>query len=915
LKKLISLLLAICIIIMPIQDYSAATFNNQVEGTKLFLNSVNSNKSINTYNEQGWQIIEWQERVDPFNPSIDLWVIGLTTSDLSMITFEKDGLITSFSFQLSDSCVKINEELKLNETYLLKILTKNDRKLRINFTTSSLPEIYDDGTRRVIKVPAMPEEGFYWPYFLALPSSQYREENKNHKRYLVVDTNNTGVDNNFEYCLSKTEEAITKMNQISIQHAERLWAPMLMPVFPRPDVGYYNDNENNWIYTHALDRDTATLHLMMKDEQLGSLLTNQFKNAGFDVNHFIKLDEQLAAMTRHAIKYLNQYGNKIENKIFLSGYSASGTFVDRFANLHPELVKAVVSGATLDDMMLPLSEHKDKNLIFPIGTYDYKDITGKDFDQGEQNKVARLIFMGEDDTNNVVPYSDCYGDKERNIIVDLWGMDVLPRAQELIKLYIENGGNGIFILDKGIKHGYSSQMIDYMLEFLKANRDMEEPEYPIPQNPEQLKYTLNTTNTNIKVTSVKLNKTSTSILTGEIEKLIAIIAPESATNKILQWSSSNTNVLEVTSDGEIRGISAGTAVVTASSTDGSGKSAKCTITVKNPVLVNKITLDNVNIFKGSTFTIIPKISPSNAANKSVDWSSSDTKIATIDSDGLISAIAAGTTIITAKAKDQSGKYGSCVVTVKNPVLISGIVLSDISISIGSSAKLSTKISPSNATNKTLEWLSSNTNVAIVDQNGIVTGVAAGTTTITAKAKDESGKNAQCTITASPVMISIITLSSISIIKGDETTLVPKISPANATSKELEWSSNNNEIATVDSGGTVKGISAGTAKITAKAKDGSGKYSTCTVTVKNPILISNIVLNNASVMVGKTVKLIPNITPSNVTNKALEWLISDTNIAEVDANGLVRGVAKGTVTITVTAADGSGKSATCTVTVK
>jgi pimeloyl-ACP methyl ester carboxylesterase len=266
---------------------------------------------------------------------------------------------------------------------------------------------------------------------------------------------------------------------------------MLFPAFPRPDVAYFNYGEFNAFYTHALDRDTARLHLMLKDPNLGPSLSDQFKQAGFDAKSLANLDLQLNAMIDHAIAYLNKYGHKVQpTKVMLAGYSASGTFTDRYTNLHPDRVKAVASGGTLDDMMLPLAELKGQKLIFPIGTSDYKEITGRSFDLAKHNQPARLVYMGEDDQNNVVPFTDCYGDKERQLIKDLWGLPVLPRARQLIELYGKSGGKGIFILDKGVEHGMSLEVQGYLKTFLAANRDSEGPVYPVPSNANQLKYTL-----------------------------------------------------------------------------------------------------------------------------------------------------------------------------------------------------------------------------------------------------------------------------------------------------------------------------------------------------------------------------------------------------------------------------------------
>jgi hypothetical protein len=221
------------------------------------------------------------------------------------------------------------------------------------------------------------------------------------------------------------------------------------------------------------------------------MLIETFAGHGFDVHDLVRLDLQLVAMIDHAIEYLNQNGHGLQTtQVFLYGYSASGTFVDRFTALHPGRVKAVAAGATLDDMILPLAQYRGRNLIFPIGTHDYAAITGRQFCLEAHNRVARLIHMGENDTANVLPYGDCYGDRERAIITELWGVEILPRAQQLIELYGESRGKGIFILDRGMGHSESRELQEYIVEFFKANRDSLTPVYPVPRNPHQLMYRL-----------------------------------------------------------------------------------------------------------------------------------------------------------------------------------------------------------------------------------------------------------------------------------------------------------------------------------------------------------------------------------------------------------------------------------------
>ncbi|MBP2019814.1 pimeloyl-ACP methyl ester carboxylesterase [Symbiobacterium terraclitae] len=438
--------------------------------------------------------------VDPFAPVIDLASLGVRASDVEAVGLEGAGeTFLSRRFTLAwDQLIIADEEavasgrpvLALNAQYTLKLFTRSGGMLRAEFTTAGLPELTASGERRFVMVPAMPERGFHWPYFLVLPSDAHREANAGHRRYLVVDINNTGPGGSVPETIARTRAEVALGEQVSMKLAEELWSPLLIPAIPRPVITYRYGGEENTLFTHALDRDAATLHLKMQDPELARLLERQFSQAGYTVESLAHLDRQVVAMIEHAVGYLNRYGQGVEEQVFLVGFSASGTFTDRLAALHPERVKALVSGATLDNMLLPLSEYGGEKLIYPIGTADYAEIAGRPFDLAAHNRVARLIYMGEDDPNNTVLYRDSYGGEERRIITKLWGEAVLPRAEALTKLYGEAGGHGIFILDRGVGHDYSEAMYRYMKAFLEANRDGDEPVYPLPADAEQLRFTV-----------------------------------------------------------------------------------------------------------------------------------------------------------------------------------------------------------------------------------------------------------------------------------------------------------------------------------------------------------------------------------------------------------------------------------------
>ncbi|EHJ02114.1 Ig domain protein group 2 domain protein [Clostridium sp. DL-VIII] len=155
--------------------------------------------------------------------------------------------------------------------------------------------------------------------------------------------------------------------------------------------------------------------------------------------------------------------------------------------------------------------------------------------------------------------------------------------------------------------------------------------------------------------------------------------------------------------------------------------------------------------------------------------------------------------------------------------------------------------------------------------------------------------------------------------GKTGTFTATVLPNNASNKGLIWKSNNVKVATVSSSGKLTAVGVGTATITCTASDGSGKSAVCVVTVTNPstVKVTSVALNTTKLnwVVGKTGTFTATVLPNNATNKAITWKSSNTKVATVSSSGKLTAVGVGTATITCTANDGSGKSATCVVTVQ
>ena len=273
------------------------------------------------------------------------------------------------------------------------------------------------------------------------------------------------------------------------------------------------------------------------------------------------------------------------------------------------------------------------------------------------------------------------------------------------------------------------------------------------------------------------------------------------------------------------------------------------------------------------------------------------------------------------------QYGSFQypITIKTANAIQNVTLSRTSINFtvkGGTAKLTATISPTeHISSDKITWSSSNTDVATVNDIGIVTAKANGSATITAKAVN--GKTASCKVTVQykteiPITAVKLNTTNLTLDKGKTSTLVATITPSNTTqSKTITWSSSNNNIATVSSTGVVTAKASGTAIITAKTSN--GKTATCKIIVPTqtittiPITAVKLNTTNLTLDKGKTSTLVATITPSNTTqSKTITWSSSNNNIATVSSTGVVTAKASGTATIT--AKTSNGKIATCIITV-
>ena len=435
--------------------------------------------------------------------------------------------------------------------------------------------------------------------------------------------------------------------------------------------------------------------------------------------------------------------------------------------------------------------------------------------------------------------------------------------------------------------------------------------------------------TNVPVESINLNYTSKKLnLDKEEDNKVELeynIAPSNTSQTDVVWSSSNEAVAEV-KNGVVAGKSVGRADITIASKDNPNVKKTCVVYVSKELDKSKVTAVR------------------NDKNINVNW----TKVAHASSyvlsrynksTGIVNDIYEGTDTAFEDKDLTSGKYVYTVKAIVDenaadanlysnsvseeseaviiPESVTGIEVANdyqhMGLFVGGSGKIRYSVIPSNATNTNVTFKSLNEKVAIVDANGVVIGVSEGNADIVITT-EEGGFEAKCTVRVDGIDargIERVGDKTVTMGLNQTRQLQVKITPSDTTNKNVQWTSSNNSVATVDSNGVVISKNSGSTIITATTHN--GLKTEFFIEVETPV--TNITLNSNEINLnpGGTFKLDATVNPSNASNKNIKWISANESIATVDQSGNVTADVAGTTYISAVSADGK-VVATCTVNV-
>lgn len=400
-----------------------------------------------------------------------------------------------------------------------------------------------------------------------------------------------------------------------------------------------------------------------------------------------------------------------------------------------------------------------------------------------------------------------------------------------------------------------------------------------------------------KVESISFEQEVITMGLNEKYQLSPIIKPINSINKQLTYIVDDSNIISIDDNGLITSKEKGKTNVTILSTNGISTLIEVIVEESNDDLA--LNIDEIKLSRGETYQL-----KSNYVT-GIEWYSSNNKVATVSSNGLVKAISNGEAIIT--IVNSYGRINTAKIIVEGSgVGVSSIILNQYSLTLrpGASYKIDAYVLPNNATNKELSYETSDSRVAVVSEDGTIIAQREGEVIITVFANNNVQENMTVTVKGNAVTADSLEInpSSITLLKGDTFNLVANIIPSNASKEDIIWESSNESVVSIDEKGLVTANKTGSVIITASA---NGLVSKASVEVKNNVIgIQSLTINqdNLTLKVGESLQLTANYLPSNATNKNFIWKSSSDSVS-VTNNGLITGVKAGSSEITVSSING------------
>jgi uncharacterized protein YjdB len=426
------------------------------------------------------------------------------------------------------------------------------------------------------------------------------------------------------------------------------------------------------------------------------------------------------------------------------------------------------------------------------------------------------------------------------------------------------------------------------------------------------------------VTAVAVSPANPAVTVGEAVQLTADVSAVNGASTAVTWSTSNAAIATVSSSGQVQGVAVGSATITATSTFDATKSGTAAVTVNPRPAVNSVAITPAapTVVVGQSVALTATVSVVGGASTAVTWTSSNPAVASVSVNGSVTGVSVGSATITATSVADPGKSATVPVVVNAPppsVVSVAVTPANPSVLVGDGVQLSATVTVVGGAAASVTWSTSNAAIATVSPSGQVTGVAAGTATITATSTFDATKSGSVSLTVNPrpaVLSVTIPNPPAALIAGTTAQLTAAVSVVGGASTAVQWASSNAAVATVSPGGLVTAVAAGNATITATSVADPTKQATVQLRVDATAIVLSVTVGPATLTlgVGDAGQLTATVTVGNNASQQVVWSTSTPAVATVDQSGKVTGVAAGTATIRATAQADATKFAESVVTV-
>lgn len=412
---------------------------------------------------------------------------------------------------------------------------------------------------------------------------------------------------------------------------------------------------------------------------------------------------------------------------------------------------------------------------------------------------------------------------------------------------------------------------------------------------------------------VSVSPSSASLGAGETRALVAQVTIEAGMSTNVSWRSSDPAIAMVSQSGLVTGVSQGTTTITAISLADTTRRGSASISIVPIVRDLDLSPSALSMFLSDSRQLNASLSADAGASRTIIWRSSNATVASVSDEGVVTANAVGTAMITAIAAADTTRRATALITVRYAPVVT-VSPTSVSLEVGQTRQATASVQADAGVNRSVTWRTEDASVAAVSVGGVITATGFGSTTVTAVSVADTTRSASIAVSVVPVIRGVtISPAAITLAPGEARTFSGAVSGDPGAPSGLIWRTSNATVVAITSNGTATGVAAGSATITVLAAGDTTKRATASVTVRSAPTVS-VTPATVSLSLGQQQSIIASVTGESGGSQGVTWRSGNTAIASVSSAGLVTATGFGTTLVTAVSVSDTTRSASATITV-